>query len=69
MLFYLRRHVTPSASTNANVLCVQATLEEVREADLLLHVLDASSPDVHHQRASVLQVPHSLSTFACVVSL
>ena len=38
---------------------MQATLEEVCEADLLLHVLDASSPNVHHQRASVLQVRHT----------
>ena len=35
---------------------LQATLEEVCEADLLLHVLDASSPSVTHQREAVLQV-------------
>ena len=35
---------------------VQATLEEVCEADLLLHVLDASSPDVQQQRSAVLHV-------------
>lgn len=35
---------------------LQATLEEVCEADLLLHVLDASSPSVSHQREAVLQV-------------
>ena len=34
----------------------QATLEEVTEADLLLHVLDASSPQVLQQRAAVLEV-------------
>ena len=34
----------------------QATLEEVCEADLLLHVLDAASPNVLEQRAAVLQV-------------
>ncbi|DBA79692.1 TPA: hypothetical protein ACH3X1_008363 [Trebouxia sp. C0004] len=38
----------------------KATLEEVCEADLLLHVLDASSPNVQHQRASVLQVLRDL---------
>ncbi|KAK9828582.1 hypothetical protein WJX72_000864 [[Myrmecia] bisecta] len=38
----------------------QATLEEVVEADLLLHVLDASAPDVQKQRAAVLQVLRSL---------
>ncbi len=42
---------------------LQATLEEVCEADLLLHVLDASSPDVQHQRASVLQVCCCCATF------
>ncbi|KDD71279.1 hypothetical protein H632_c5390p0, partial [Helicosporidium sp. ATCC 50920] len=34
----------------------KATLEEVTEADLLIHVLDASSPDVMRQRAAVFQV-------------
>ncbi|KAL0050946.1 hypothetical protein WJX82_010817 [Trebouxia sp. C0006] len=38
----------------------KATLEEVCEADLLLHVLDASSPNVQHQRDSVLQVLRDL---------
>ncbi|CAI5958229.1 unnamed protein product [Closterium sp. NIES-65] len=33
-----------------------ATLEEVVEADLLLHVVDASAPDMHQQRQAVLQV-------------
>lgn len=35
---------------------LQATLEEVTEADLLLHVLDASSPQVVEQREAVVQV-------------
>ena len=35
---------------------LQATLEEVVEADLLLHVLDASSLHVDQQRNAVLQV-------------
>ena len=34
----------------------QATLEEVREADLLLHVVDASSPNVAQQRCAVMDV-------------
>ncbi|KAL3161798.1 hypothetical protein ABBQ38_008890 [Trebouxia sp. C0009 RCD-2024] len=38
----------------------KATLEEVCEADLLLHVLDASSPDVQQQRSAVLQVLRDL---------
>ncbi|KAK8939094.1 GTP-binding protein [Platanthera zijinensis] len=33
-----------------------ATLEEVVEADLLLHVLDSSAPNVDEQRSSVLEV-------------
>jgi GTP-binding protein HflX len=33
----------------------QATLEEVKEADLLLHVLDVTHPNVHEQAEAVLQ--------------
>jgi GTP-binding protein HflX len=33
----------------------QATLEEVKEADLLLHVLDITHPNVHEQAEAVLQ--------------
>ncbi|PKA54784.1 GTP-binding protein [Apostasia shenzhenica] len=33
-----------------------ATLEEVVEADLLVHVLDSSAPNIHEQRSSVLVV-------------
>ena len=33
----------------------QATLEEVKEADLLLHILDISHPSVHAQAEAVLQ--------------
>ena len=40
--------------------CAQATLEEVTEADLLLHVLDASSPQVLEQRQAVLGVLRGL---------
>ena len=36
--------------------CLQATLEEVVEADLLLHVIDASSPNVDVQRDAVYKV-------------
>ena len=42
------------------VACAQATLEEVTEADLLLHVLDASSPQVLEQRQAVLGVLRGL---------
>ena len=35
---------------------LQATLEEVKEADVLLHVLDAASPAVQQQRLAVMDV-------------
>lgn len=38
------------------MMLLQATLEEVVEADILLHVLDASSPNVLQQRETVNQV-------------
>ncbi len=38
------------------VAAFRATLEEVVEADLLVHVIDASSPSVHHQIGAVEQV-------------
>jgi GTP-binding protein HflX len=38
------------------VAAFRATLEEVGEADLLVHVIDASSPTVHHQIEAVEQV-------------
>ncbi|HEU5383428.1 MAG TPA: GTPase HflX [Ktedonobacteraceae bacterium] len=38
------------------VAAFRATLEEVAEADLLIHVIDASSPAVHHQIEAVEQV-------------
>ncbi|MDH7480218.1 MAG: GTPase HflX [Syntrophomonadaceae bacterium] len=38
------------------VAAFRATLEEVREANLLLHVVDASSPDMEEQINAVLQV-------------
>lgn len=38
------------------VKAFQATLEEVIEADLLVHVLDSSAPNLDEHRSSVLQV-------------
>ena len=38
------------------VAAFRATLEEVAEADLLIHVIDAASPQVHHQIEAVEQV-------------
>lgn len=42
------------------VAAFRATLEEVVEADILLHVRDISHPDTTHQRRDVLQVLTSL---------
>lgn len=38
------------------VAAFRATLEEVQEADILLHVVDASQPDVHEQMEAVATV-------------
>ncbi len=38
------------------VTAFRATLEEVREADLLLHVVDCSNPEAERQIASVIEV-------------
>jgi GTP-binding protein HflX len=38
------------------IAAFRATLEEVREADLLLHVVDASSPELEEQQQAVIQV-------------
>ena len=38
----------------------RATLEELREADVLVHVLDASNPDWPRQRAAVDAILHDL---------
>ena len=40
--------------------CMQATLEEVTHADLLLHVLDASHPQVDQHRLVVLSILRGL---------
>lgn len=42
------------------VAAFRATLEELREADLLVHVLDASNPDWPRQRQAVEAVLHEL---------
>ncbi len=42
------------------VAAFRATLEEVREADVLLHVRDISHPDSHEQKEDVLKVLSSL---------
>ena len=43
------------------VASFRATLEEARHADLLLHVVDAGSPEREHHIESVLQVLHELN--------
>ena len=42
------------------VSAFRATLEEIGEAQLLLHVIDSSSPRAEHQRTSVLKVLEEL---------
>lgn len=42
------------------VSAFKATLEELEEADLLIHVLDASDPDVEHQQKAVDDVLEAL---------
>ena len=42
------------------VSAFRATLEEIGEAQLLLHVIDCSSPRAQHQRSSVLKVLEEL---------
>ena len=42
------------------VMAFRATLEEVLEADVIVHVIDASNPDCKTQRQDVLDVLHEL---------
>ncbi len=42
------------------VAAFKSTLEELEEADLLIHVLDASEPDVEHQHRAVHEVLEDL---------
>ncbi len=42
------------------VMAFRATLEEVLEADVILHVIDVSNPDYKEQRQDVLEVLHEL---------
>jgi len=44
------------------VAAFRATLEEVKEADLILHVIDLSSPDMENQRQAVEAVLRELET-------
>lgn len=44
-----------------------ATLEETRQADLLLHVIDSSSPDMHEQIEAVNQVLEQIGAHAPVL--
>jgi GTPase len=49
------------------VAAFRATLEEVAEADLLVHVVDASSPSMHHQVEAVEQVLEEIGAGGCPV--
>ena len=42
------------------VMAFRATLEEVSEADVIIHVIDASNPECKKQRQDVLNVLHEL---------
>lgn len=58
-----QQHDLQSNATNAGPIAdlqSQATLEEVVEADLLLHVIDASSPNAATQRQAVYDVLEQL---------
>ena len=44
----------------SSVTCLQGTLEEAVNADLLLHVIDASSPDADAQHAAVVTILRQL---------
>jgi len=46
------------------VAAFRATLEEVKEADLLIHVVDASHPSVHRQMAAVEEVLEEIEAAA-----
>lgn len=46
------------------VAAFRATLEEVAEADLLLHVIDASAPDLEQREAAVVEVLEEIGAAA-----
>lgn len=47
---------------------VQGTLEEAVDADLLLHVIDASSPDAAAQHAAVVSILQQLGMTSAQLS-
>src|SRR5205807_8912232 len=49
------------------VAAFRATLEEVAEADLLVHVVDASSPSMHHQVEAVVPVLEEIGAAGCPI--
>jgi GTPase len=49
------------------VAAFRATLEEVAEADLLIHVVDASSPSMHRQVEAVEQVLEEIGAGGCPI--
>ncbi|BDB96429.1 GTPase HflX [Candidatus Hydrogenosomobacter endosymbioticus] len=51
------------------VAAFQATLEEVQEADLLLHVMDASNPNVLEQKVAVENILSDMKCSAPVINI
>ena len=48
---------------------LQATLEEVVEADILIHVMDGSSAQMLQQRQAVLSILQQLGKFQLIIYL
>ena len=53
---------------HALVAAFRATLEEVAEADLMLHVIDASHPERERMIAAVMRVLESVDALTCRAS-
>ena len=61
---------TPCRKCNiACVLWLQATLEEVVEADVLIHVMNGNSPQMLQERQAVLSILRQLGELACCYGL
>ena len=61
---------TPCRPCNiACVLWLQATLEEVVEADVLIHVMNGNSPQMLQERQAVLSILRQLGELTCCYGL
>jgi hypothetical protein len=56
-------------SNFTSVLWLQATLEEVSEADVLIHVMNGDSPQMLHERQAVLSILRQLGELTCCYGL